>query len=435
MSEQSQGPGGFPIIETDEGFAQRLDERDPLREMRNEFRLPTGPDGEPAVYLCGNSLGLQPRGTAAAIEQELEDWARLAVDAHFDGANPWYSYHEAFREPAARLVGAEPREVVVMNSLTANLHLMMVSFYRPEGSRYKILMEADAFPSDNYAVRSQVRFHGYEPDDAIVLVRPREGEACLRPEDILESIEKHGRETALVLFPGVGYYNGQAYDLAAIAAAARKQGCRVGFDLAHAAGNLPLSLHDDGADFAVWCSYKYLNAGPGAVAGCFVHARNGGDRTLPRFAGWWGNDPKTRFRMHLEEEFVPVEGADGWQLSNPPVLALAPLRASLALFDRAGMTSLRAKSVSLTGYMAGMLDKLCAERVEVITPADSRQRGCQLSLKVRHERPREVFEALQREGVVGDYREPGVIRVAPVPLYNTFHDAWRFVQVLDRATR
>jgi len=416
----------------EESFARQLDGRDPLHGMRDRFLIPRRWDGRPLLYLCGNSLGLQPAAVRGFVERELDDWARLAVKGHFEGPSPWYSYHETLREPLARLVGAHPDEVVAMNGLTVNLHLMMVSFYRPTAGRHKILIEDCAFPSDNYAVRSQLRYHGYDPAEALIVARPRENESTLRAEDLERLLAERGEEIALVLLPGVQYFTGQAFELERLSAAARGQGCRVGLDLAHAVGNLPLRLHDWQVDFAVWCSYKYLNAGPGAVAGCFVHGDHGGAE-LPRFGGWWGNDPQTRFRMHLQEEFVPQPGADGWQLSNPPILAMAPLRASLASFDEAGIEALRAKSVQLTGYLEYLIgERLPGERIEVVTPRDPAARGCQLSLRIRSGTAGRVSEALEREGVVCDVREPDVIRAAPVPLYNTFGEVWRFVDVLER---
>jgi len=421
-------PGPF---RDDEGFALGLDAADELARFRDRFRVPRGPDGIPRTYFVGNSLGLQPVDAAACVEREMRAWAELGVDGHFEGDRPWFSYHEGFREPMARVVGARPEEVVVMNGLTANLHLMMVSFYRPAGRRTKILVEDTAFPSDTYAVRTQARVHGLDPDEHVLVARPRAGETALRTEDVEGLVRERGDEIALVLFGGVNYYTGQAFELGRIAAAARERGCRVGFDLAHAAGNVPLALHDDGPDFAVWCTYKYLNAGPGAIAGCFVHARHANDRDLPRFAGWWGNDPATRFRMHLEREFVPRAGADGWQLSNPPILAMAPLSASLALFDEAGMDRLRAKSERLTAYLVHLLDRLPGDAVRVITPRDPAARGCQVSMRIGHD-ARGLFEDLAREGFVGDFRPPDVVRIAPVPLYNTYHEVWRFARVLAR---
>ncbi len=410
----------------DEAFALGLDAADPLARCRDRFHLPRRPDGEPVVYFCGNSLGLQPKEARSIVEQELEAWARLGAGAHFEAPTPWYSYHEVFRESGARLVGARPGEVVMMNSLTVNLHLMMVSFYRPTRDRYRVLVEASAFPSDAYAVASHVRHHGLDPTNALVIAAPRPGETVVRTEDVEALLEKQGPEIALVLLGGVHYLTGQVLDMARIAAAARRQGCAVGFDLAHAVGNIPLRLHDWQVDFAVWCSYKYLNAGPGAVAGCFVHETHGKDAALPRFAGWWGNDPETRFLM--QQEFVPREGADGWQLSNPPILALAPLRASLAIFDEVGMAALRAKSERLTGYLHDLIERIPGDRFRVMTPREPAARGCQLSIGVRDARA--VSRALAARGVVVDVREPDVVRVAPVPLYNSFHEVWRFARIL-----
>ncbi len=418
------------VYQPDEEFARGLDAEDPIRAYRDQFHIPQTTDERPVIYFCGNSLGLQPRRVRHALEQELVDWAQLGVDAHFEGATPWYSYHEVFRESGARLVGALPGEVVMMNSLTVNLHLMMISFYRPTRDRYKILMDAPTFPSDLYAVKSQIMYHGRDPGDALLMVRPREGEHLLRPEDIENILAREGERIALVLFAGVNFFTGQIMDLAGIAGAARRYGCCVGFDLAHAAGNIPLRLHEWGVDFAAWCSYKYLNSGPGAVAGCFVHERHGGNLELPRLAGWWGNDPGTRFRMHLLPDFVPQPGAEGWQLSNPPILAMAPLRASLTIFDEVGMSALRDKSERLTGYLQYLIDRMPSGRFEVITPAESSRRGCQLSILVR-EAPREFGNRLASRGVVADFREPNVIRVAPVPLYNTYHEVWMFSRILE----
>jgi kynureninase len=418
-----------PEFGAEEAQALRLDEEDALGRFRSRFAIPRR-DGQEVVYFAGNSLGLLPAGVGAAVEQELEAWSRLAVDAHFESERPWYRYHELLREPSATLVGARPSEVVVMNGLTVNLHLMLVSFYRPDATRYKILMEDCAFPSDTYAVKTQLRYHGREPSDALIVARSQDGRPAVSTERIASILERHGSEIAVVLLGGVNYYTGQVFDMRRIVEAARAQGCVVGFDLAHAVGNVPLSLHDWGVDFAVWCTYKYLNAGPGAVAGCFVHERHAARSELPRFGGWWGNDPERRFRMHLEPEFRPRPTADGWQLSNPPILALAPLRVSLALFDEAGMEALRAKSRRLTGYLQHWIDRVAAGRIEVLTPTEPQSRGCQLSLRVS-ERPRALFDALRDRGVVGDYREPDVVRVAPVPLYNSFHDVWRFGQALE----
>ncbi|MBA3963161.1 MAG: kynureninase [Chthoniobacterales bacterium] len=416
----------------DEEFARQLDREDALAGFRDRFHIPTGANGKPLIYFVGNSLGLMPKATRQAVDQELDDWSRLAVDAHFDAATPWYSYHETLREPAARLVGALPNEVVCMNSLTVNLHLLMVTFYRPTKGRAKILMEEPAFPSDTYAIKSQIAHHGYDPEESLILAKPRSGELALHQEDIEGIIEKQGDEIALVLFAGVNFFTGQLFDISRLTSLAQKQGCMVGIDLAHAAGNVPLALHDWNVDFAVWCSYKYLNSGPGAAAGAFVHERHARNRELPRFAGWWGNDPATRFRMQLEPDFVPVPSADAWQLSNPSILAMAPLRSSLAIFDEAGgMSALRAKSLRLTGYFQFLLQQASSEVFTVITPPEPNEHGCQLSILV-HERGKELFERLEAAGVKCDFREPNVIRVAPTPLYNTFHEVWRCAQILAR---
>ncbi len=414
----------------DEKFALQLDAEDSLGKFRERFHLPCAADGRPLIYFVGNSLGLMPKATRAIVGQELDDWARLGVDGHFDAATPWYSYHETLRGPAARLVGAQPNEVVCMNSLTVNLHLLMATFYRPTPERCKILMEEPAFPSDTYAIKSQIAQHGFAPEEALLLAQPRVGEATLREAEIEALLEREGQEIALVLLGGVNFFTGQLFDLARITAAAQKQGCIVGLDLAHAAGNAPLSLHDWNVDFAAWCSYKYLNSGPGAVAGAFVHERHATNRDLPRLAGWWGNDPATRFRMQLEPNFIPVQSADAWQISNPPILAMAPLRTSLAIFDEAGgMEALRAKSVRLTGYFEFLLEHVPSGLFSVITPRSPNERGCQLSILV-HEHPQELFQKLEAAGMKCDLREPNVIRAAPTPLYNTFHEVWRFAQVL-----
>jgi kynureninase len=415
---------------TDEQFALQLDADDPLRDFRQKFHLPVGKDGKPLIYFAGNSLGLMPKAARAIVEEELDNWAKLGVDAHHATGTPWYTYHEALREPTARLVGAKPLEVICMNSLTVNLHLMMATFYRPTKSRFKILMEDPAFPSDTYAIKTQITHHGLDPRDALILARPRENEFTIRTEDIVDLIEKHADQLAVVMLAGVNFFTGQLFDIQRITAAARKRGIVVGFDLAHAIGNVPLSLHDWNVDFAVWCSYKYLNAGPGAVAGAFVHERHATDTKLPRLAGWFGNDPNTRFRLHLEPEFVPVPSADGWQISNPPIFAMAPLRASLKIFDDAGgMEALRTKSIRLTGYLESLLTENGSKKFTVITPREPDARGCQLSI-LAHEHPKELLKELEAAGVKCDFREPNVIRVAPTPLYNTFHEVWRFARTL-----
>jgi kynureninase len=415
----------------DEAFARQMDHDDPLSRFRDAFHISRRPDGSPAVYFCGHSLGLQPKGVRALIDEELEDWARLGVEAHFKDRTPWYSYHELLREPAARLVGARPGEVVIMNSLTINLHLMMVAFYHPAGGRSRVLMDEPVFPSDRYAVASHLRHRGVNPKEGLLTLQPRSGEYHIRMEDVEEVLERRGREIGLVLWSGVNFFTGQLFPLDRLTSVAHRHGCIVGLDLAHAAGNVELQLHDWQVDFAVWCSYKYLNSGPGAVAGCFVHEKHGRNPELPRFAGWWGNDPATRFRMHLQPDFIPFPGAEGWQVSNPPIFSMVPLRSALALFDEATMPALRRRSQRLTGYLDYLLRRLPPGNCEVITPGDLEQRGCQLSLLVR-ERPHELLKALEAEGVVCDFREPNVVRVAPVPLYNTFHEVWRFAQVLAR---
>lgn len=412
-------------------FARLLDAADDLHRFRDEFILPRRADGTPKIYFCGNSLGLQPKTAAQYVEEQMRRWANLAVEGHFAGNPSWFDYHRALRNTTAELVGALPHEVTVMNTLTVNLHLMMVSFYRPTKRRYKIIMEAGAFPSDQYAVESQVKFHGFDPANAIVEVSPRPGEAILHTEDIERTIGEHAESVALVLFGGVHYYTGQAFDLERIAAAARKAGAAVGFDLAHAVGNIPLQLHRWGADFAVWCTYKYLNSGPGGTSGVFVHERHAENADLPRFAGWWGYREDTRFLM--QKGFVPMYGAEGWQLSCGQILPFAVHRASLDIFARAGMEKLREKSIRLTSFLAYLLHQInerAGEKlVQIITPAEPHQRGCQLSLIIRHN-GRKVFQRLIESGVVCDWREPDVIRVAPVPLYNTFEEVWQFSAIL-----
>lgn len=409
-------------------FAQAQDAADPLRAFRDEFHFPQH-DGRPVVYLTGNSLGLQPKAAADALKQELDDWARFGVEGHFHAKHPWLSYHEELTASAARVVGAKEEEVVVMNQLTSNLHFLMVSFFRPTGKRKKILTEQRPFPSDTYAFASQIAFHGGDPEVDLVEVQPREGELVLRTEDITAKINELGDELALVCFGGVNFYTGQAFDMAAITKAAHGVGAVAGFDLAHAAGNLKLNLHDWNADFACWCSYKYLNSGPGSVAGAFVHERHLG-KGLPLFAGWWGHDKKERFKM--ERTFKPMPTAEAWQVSNAPVFSMAVHRVALEQFDRAGMDRLRAKSEQLTGYLAFIIDTVAKEtntNLEVITPMDPAQRGSQLSV-LAHGKGRGLFDALTEHGVIADWREPNVIRMAPVPMYNSFEDVYRFGQIL-----
>lgn len=407
-------------------WARRQDAEDPLRDFRAQFHIPRH-DGREMAYFCGNSLGLQPKGARAYVDEVMDKWARDAVEGHFLEPAPWMPYHALVRDGLADVVGAMPDEVVAMNSLTANLHLMMVSFFRPDAQRNAILMEAGAFPSDRHAMASQLQFHGLSPDRHLIELEPDRADGTFSMAAIERAIAEHRDRLALVLWPGVQYRTGQAFDLQEIARLGHAAGALVGFDLAHAVGNLPLRLHDSGADFAVWCHYKYMNSGPGAVAGCFVHARHArSDR--PRFAGWWGHDQATRFRMG--PEFVPTPGADGWQLSNPPVLGLAPLRASLDLFAQAGMAALRAKSERLTGYLETLIRTHLADTLQIVTPASPAERGCQLSLRVvgGRERGRALFEFLGARGVLGDWREPDVIRISPAPLYNTHDDVVRFVR-------
>ena len=416
-----------PSFQAGEDFAIALDARDPLAHFRERFCLPKTKGGEDCIYLCGHSLGLQPKTANAYLQQGMRDWAQLGVEGHFHGKNPWMPYHRLLTQQTAALVGALPTEVVVMNSLTVNLHLMMASFYRPTKERYKILVERGAFPSDQYAVKSQIHFHGFDPATALLELTPRDGESCMRDEDIESLIEREGASIALILLGGVNYVTGQVFDMAGITKAGQRKGCVVGFDLAHAAGNIPLRLHDWGPDFAVWCSYKYLNGGPGCVAGCFVHERHARAWELPRFAGWWGHDEKTRFQMG--PDFQPMAGAEGWQLSNPPILALAPLRASMEVFSEAGLDHLRDKSVSLTGYMEFLLAQHASPKLKfsIITPREPERRGAQLSVRVTG-KGRELCDRLAAAGVIGDWREPDTFRVAAVPLYNSYQDVYRFVQ-------
>jgi kynureninase len=413
--------------------ARALDVADPLAEWRDRFVLPRdSASGHELVYLCGHSLGAQPVLAAEYVEEVMRDWRSLAVEGHFTGRHPWMTYHQRLAPALAELVGAEPLEVVAMNSLTANLHLMLASFYRPAGERRAILLERSAFPSDRHAIESQVRHHGLDPEHELIEVGPRPGEDCLRTEDLVATIEREGLRIATVLLPGIQYLTGQVLELESITAAAHRAGCRVGWDLAHAIGNVPVRLHDAGADFAVWCSYKYLNGGPGAVGGAFIHARHARDSGLPRLAGWWGHDPASRFMMG--PDFRPTPGADGWQLSNPPILAMAPLAASLEHFAAAGLPALRRKSVELTGYCARLVQQRLAGRVQLITPADPPARGAALSLRLlglTRDRARAVFDGLRRRGIVPDWREPDVIRAAPVPFYNSHEDAWRLVDALQ----
>jgi kynureninase len=408
-------------------FAGSLDARDPLRNFREKFHIPKQPNGEDVLYFTGNSLGLQPKTTREYIEQELKDWADFGVEGHFHAKRAWMPYHELLTDQMAEIVGARAVETVAMNSLTVNLHLLMVSFYRPTPERHKIVIEAGAFPSDQYAAASQIKFHGFDVKDSLIELKPRGTETCLRLEDIEKTIVEHGDSIALIMLGGVNYYTGQKFDFQRIVEIGHRVGAVVGFDLAHAAGNVELKLHDWNADFAAWCSYKYLNAGPGSVGGAFVHERHAENFDLPRFAGWWGHDKKTRFLMG--DRFEPIAGAEGWQLSNPPIFQLAALKASLDVFEEAGMRNLIKKSKTLTSYLEFLLSEIKDERVSVITPPDENERGCQLSIRVA-DADKNLFKAISARGVIADWREPDVIRVAPVPLYNTFTDVFRFAEIL-----
>ena len=413
----------------DADWARAQDAADPLHAFRNEFLIPPHADGE-QTYLVGNSLGLQPRGVRQALLDELDDWARLGVEGHLHARHPWLPYHREVRDGLADVVGAEPVEVVAMNSLTANLHLLMASFYRPTTERHAILIERHAFPSDRDLAASQIRFHGYNPDEALIELDADEPHGTISLAAIERALAEHGQRIALVLLPGVQYLTGQAFDIAAITRLAHAQGCVAGFDCAHAAGNIDLALHDAGCDFAAWCSYKYLNSGPGAVAGAFVHARHAHAK-LPRFEGWWGRNEATRFEMR--PEFDATTGAEGWQLSNPPILALAPLRVSLDLFQRAGMFRLREKSQHLTAYLAWLIESQCGDVLEIATPHEPCRRGAQLSIRVRAGRDagKSLFDFLLARGVLGDWREPDVMRIAPAPLYNTFGDCLRYAEAVQ----
>ena len=415
---------GAPI-RRDEGFALERDAADPLASYRDRFQLPVGPHGSPRVYLAGQSLGAQPSSVRDAVEAELDAWARFGVEAHFHEGATWVSFDEPLREPTARLVGALPDEVSTLNTLTVNLHLLMASFFRPAGKRTKILIDAPTFPSDRYAVGSQLIHHGLDPAEHLVVVGPREGERLVRTEDLEAAIHEQGDRLAVALLAGVNYATGQVHDIPRLTAAIHEVGAVAGWQLAHSAGNVPLALHDWDVDFAMWCTYKYLCGGPGSIAQIFVNRRLGSDPSVPRLAGWFGNAPATRFRM--AETFDPAVGADGWRMSNPPILALAPVRASLAIFDEVGMAALRAKSLQLTPYLAGLIDAVGG--VEIVTPRAPDAHGCQLSLRLPDARAR--LDRLEAAGIVVDFREPDVIRVAPVPMYNSFHDAWRFAQALS----
>lgn len=412
-------------------FARQLDEKDELKSFRNKFYIPIV-NGKESIYFTGNSLGLQPKTTQDYVVNELEDWANFGVEGHFHARKPWMPYHEIFPKQLSKIVGCKENEVVVMNSLTVNLHLLMVSFYQPTKERYKIICEAKAFPSDQYAFETQAKFHGFDPVDAVIEISPRIGEHTLRTEDILSTIQQHGDSVAVVLFGGVNYYTGQLFDIKSITAAAHSVGAYAGFDLAHAAGNVELKLHDWNVDFACWCSYKYLNSGPGGVAGAYIHEKNAADTSLPRFAGWWGYTKETRFKMEKGFEAIPT--AEGWQLSNAPILSMAAHKAALDIFEEAGMEKLHAKRKMLSDYLLFIIDYCNSQAkdnfIEVITPGNENERGCQVSLLMKKD-GKKIFDELTRNGVIADWREPNVIRVAPVPLYNSFEDIYCFGEIIS----
>lgn len=408
-------------------YALQQDQDDALASFRERFHIPKDKEGNTLVYLCGNSLGLQPKSTKDYINQELDDWANLGVEGHIHAKNPWLPYHEFLNDAMAKLVGAKPIEVVTMNTLTANLHFMMVSFYKPTKTRYKIVIESDAFPSDKYAVESQLRHHGIDDSEGLILWSPREGEELLNYKDFDTILENQGDEIALIMIGGVNYYTGQYFDLKRITKLAHEHGCVVGFDCAHGAGNVKLDLHESGADFAIWCSYKYLNSGPGSLSGCFVHERHAYNKNLNRFTGWWSHNKDTRFNMRHEFDVLP--GAEGWQLSNPPILSMAAIKASLDIFNEVGIDKLTSKSRKLTSYFEFLLSQLGDNVVRVITPNNPEERGCQLSIQVLNA-DKSLFDKLTDAGVISDWREPDVIRCAPVPLYNSFEDVYKMVEKL-----
>ncbi len=410
-------------------YARQLDKQDDLQKYRSEFYIPKDASGENQIYLCGNSLGLQPKQTAAFINQELEDWKLLGVEGHFHAKHPWMPYHEFLTEAMAKVVGAKASEVVVMNTLTVNLHLMMISFYRPTPDRYKILIESDAFPSDKYAAESQIRLHGYDPSDALIELKPRDGEVCLRMEDIQTAIEREGESISLIMFGNTNYYTGQYFDIKQITTWGHSKGCYVGFDCAHAAGNMDLALHEDGCDFAVWCNYKYLNSGPGGMGGAFVHERHHDSLNIPRLEGWWGHNKATRFKMR--DAFEPIPSAEAWQLSNPPIMAMAAVWSSLKIFDEVGMSQLRKKAIHLTGFLEFLVMSLGEELVDIITPSNPESRGSQLSIRVKNA-DKTLYEFITKQGVIADWREPDVIRVAPMPLYNSYEDVFNFYTILKK---
>ncbi|MDC1195022.1 kynureninase [Flavobacteriaceae bacterium] len=408
-------------------FAKTQDQNDPIAHYRDAFHIPKTSDGNEWLYFTGNSLGLQPKETKNHIQQELDDWANLGVEGHFEAKNPWMPYHEFLTESMAEIVGAKPIEVVIMNTLTTNLHLLMVSFYQPTKTKFKIVIESDAFPSDRYAVETQLRFHGFDPKDSLIEWTPKDGETLLNIDDLASILDTQGDEIALLLIGGVNYYTGQYLDLKKIAELGHQYGCKVGIDLAHGVGNIQPNLHDSGVDFAAWCTYKYMNSGPGSLGGIFVHERHAYDESLKRFAGWWSQNKDTRFDMRQPLDIIP--GAEGWQLSNPPILSMAAIKASLELFSEVGMPALREKSIQLTGYMEYLILELQNEHISIITPKDPEQRGCQLSIQVKNA-DKSLHTKLSEANVITDWRTPDVIRCAPVPFYNSFEDVFKMVETL-----
>ncbi|MCG7501592.1 kynureninase [Tenacibaculum sp. Mcav3-52] len=408
-------------------YAQQQDKEDKLAHLRAQFHIPKDAKGNDWLYFTGNSLGLQPKQTQQYIQQELDDWAKYGVEGHFEARNPWMPYHEFLTNSMAKIVGAKPLEVVVMNTLTTNLHLLMVSFYQPTKAKYKIVIESDAFPSDRYAVQSQLKFHGFDTEEGLIEWKPREGEELLRIEDLEKIVDEQGDEIALLLIGGVNYYTGQYLDIKCIAEIGHAKNCMVGIDLAHGAGNISPELHDSGVDFAAWCTYKYLNSGPGSLAGLFVHEKHAHNKELPRFAGWWNHNKETRFNMRQPFDVMP--GAEGWQLSNPPILSMAAIRASLDMFEEVGMEALRAKSEKLTGYFEYLINQIDTDRIKIITSSNPKERGCQLSIQVKNA-DKSLHKKLTENNIITDWREPDVIRCAPVPMYNSFEDVYRMVEIL-----
>ena len=409
-------------------YAKQLDQEDPISYLRNEFHIPRDKDGKEWLYFTGNSLGLQPKITSKYIVQELDDWAKFGVEGHFEAKNPWLSYHELLTDTMAKVVGAKPVEVVVMNTLTTNLHLLMVSFYQPSKTKYKIIIESDAFPSDRYAVQSQLSFHGFDPEEALIEWKPKEGKQLLELEDLKSILDSQGDEVALLLIGGVNYYTGQYLDIKKIAELGHAKKCMVGIDLAHGAGNIQPNLHDSSIDFAAWCTYKYLNSGPGSLSGLFVHEKHAQRKDLPRFAGWWNHNKETRFNMR--QPFDVMSGAEGWQLSNPPILSMAAIKASLDIFEKVGMDALLKKSKKLTGFFEYLINEIASDTIKIITPTNPNERGCQLSLQVKNA-DKNLHKKLTENNIITDWREPDVIRCAPVPMYTSFEDVYQMVSMLE----